>query len=287
MCRKFYVVMIVLIAVSLLSSSCRKPQVCLAKASKIAQAHRGWDLAIQAWTFNRFSLYEAIDKTALLGLSYIEAYPNQKLSPENPDIKFGPDMPLKYRRQVKQKLADAGLKLINFGVVGLDNNEAACRKVFDFARDMGIETIVSEPPENAFDMLDRLCQEYKIKLAIHNHPKPSHYWNPDTVLKVCKARSKWIGACADTGHWVRSGLDPVECLKKLDGRIISLHFKEIDDGHDVIWGTGKGKTKPLLEELHRQDFEGVFSIEYEYNWDNSMPDIEKCIVYFNEVAAKL
>ena len=287
MCRKATVLIFLLVGLALLLSSCQEQQVCMEKALKIAQAHKDWDLAIQAWTFNRYSLYESIDKTASLGLSHIEAYPNQKLSPENPGIKFGPDMPLKYRRQVKQKLADAGLKLVNFGVVGLKNNEEACRKVFDFARDMGIETIVSEPPENAFGMLDRLCQEYKIQLAIHNHPKPSHYWNPDTVVKVCKGRSKWIGACADTGHWVRSGLDPVKCLKKLDSRIINLHFKEIDDGHDVIWGTGNAQVKPLLKELDRQSFKGVFSIEYEYNWDNSMPDIEECIAYFNEVAAKL
>ena len=43
-----------------------------------------------------------------------------------------------------------GITLVNYGVVGLPNNEAECRKVFDFAKEMGIETIVSEPPEDAF-----------------------------------------------------------------------------------------------------------------------------------------
>ncbi len=90
------------------------------------------------------------------------------------------------------------IKLINFGVTKLINDEAQCRKVFDFAKDMGIETIVSEPSEDAIGMIDKLCNEYKIKLAIHNHPKPSRYWNPDKVLEVCKGRSKMIGACADT-----------------------------------------------------------------------------------------
>ena len=32
----------------------------------------GWHLGCQTWTFREFSLFEAIDKTASLGLHYIE-----------------------------------------------------------------------------------------------------------------------------------------------------------------------------------------------------------------------
>ena len=117
---------------------------------------------------------------------------------------------------------------MNYGVCGLSKDEDASRKTFDFAKDMGIETIVSEPGPDAFDTSDKLCEEYRINVALHNHPKPSRYWNPDTVLEVCKGRSKRIGACADTGHWMRSGLNPVEQLKKLEGRIISFHFKDLN-----------------------------------------------------------
>ena len=50
-------------------------------------------LAVQAWSFNRFTFYEAIDKAASLGLKYIEAYPGQKLSKDKSNITFGPDIP--------------------------------------------------------------------------------------------------------------------------------------------------------------------------------------------------
>jgi len=256
-------------------------------------AYDGWRLGVQAWTFNRFTFYEAVDKTASLGLEWIEAYPGQRLSKERPGVRFNHNLPSHIRTEVKAKLADAGIRLVNYGVVELPDNEDKCRKVFDFARDMGIETIVSEPPEAAFDMIERLCNKYDINVAIHNHPKPSHYWNPDTVLKVCKGRSRRIGACADTGHWKRSGLNPVEMLKKLEGRIISLHFKDVirqeeqDDYHDVVWGTGGCDAEAMLKELHRQNFEGVFSIEYEYNWDSSLPEVRGCMKYFNEVSVCL
>lgn len=251
-----------------------------------------WRLGMQAYTFNRFTFYEAVDKTKMLGLCYIEAYPGQRLSKDKPDVRFDHNMSSQIKLEVIQKLQDADVKLVNYGVVGLPNNEAECRKVFDFAREMGIETIVSEPSEDAFDLVEKLCEEYKINVAIHNHPKPSHYWNPDTVLKVCQDRSKRIGACTDTGHWMRSGVNPVEALKKLEGRVISLHLKDLNEfgvreAHDVIWGTGECNIKGLLTELSRQNFKGVFSIEYEHNWLKSMPEIAECIPYFERTASEL
>ncbi len=252
----------------------------------------GWRLAIQAWTFSKYTFYEAIEKTAALGLDWIEAYPGQSLSKENPDLKFDDSLPPEFRKEVKRKLASEGLRLVNYGVVNLPNDEVECRKVFDFANDMGIETITSEPPEDAFDLVDRLCREYGINVSIHNHPKPSYYWSPDKILEVCKGRSKWIGACADIGHWMRSGVDPVEAIKKLEGRVISLHFGDLNefgqrDAHDVAWGTGKADIEAILTELHRQNFAGVFSVEFEYDWYDSMPEIRQSIEYFNKLASKL
>jgi sugar phosphate isomerase/epimerase len=257
-----------------------------------ADSQKDWRLGMQAYSFKEFTFFEAVDKNKALGLRYIEAYPGQRLSKEKPGVKTNHNMSSQQKKEVLQKLREAGVKLVNYGVVGLPNNEAECRKVFNFAREMGIETIVSEPPEDAFDLIERLCKEYNIKVAIHNHPKESHYWNPDTVLKVCQGRTKLIGACADTGHWMRSGVNPVEAIKKLRGRIISLHFKDLNEfgnrrAHDVIWGTGAADAKAILAELSRQKFKGVFSIEYEHNWLNSMPEIKGCVEFFRKTAAEL
>lgn len=266
---------------------------CWLPAAKADSDSTGdWKLGMQAYSFNRFTFYEAIEKTKTLGMHFIEAYPGQQLSKEKPDWKFDHNMSSEAKQQALQKLREAGVRLVNYGVVGLSNNEDECRKVFNFAREMGIETIVSEPPEDAFDLVDRLCKEYKIKVAIHNHPKPSPYWDPDTVLKVCQGRSELIGSCADTGHWMRSGINPVEAVKKLKGRIVSLHFKDLNefgrgDAHDVIWGQGKADARAILAELKKQDFKGVFSIEYEHNWLNSMPEIAGCVSYIDRTGAEL
>ena len=252
----------------------------------------GWRLGCQAYSFKNFTLFEAIDKTASLGLKYIEAFPNQALSKDHSKIKIDESLPAAARQDLKKKLNDCGVKLVNYGVCNLSKKENDSRKVFDFAKDMGIETIVSEPSEDSLEMLDKLCAEYGINIAIHNHPKPSHYWDPDIELKAFQGRSRRIGACADTGHWVRSGLNSLESLKKLDGRIVSLHFKDLtlqgpNAPHDVPWGTGVCDVKAMLTELKRQGVKGVFSIEYEYNWDNSLPEITQCVAYFDKIAAEL
>lgn len=251
----------------------------------------GWRLGVQSYSFNRFTFEESLQKSAAMGLKVIEAFPGQKLSEAN-TVAVGEGMSTADRDAMKQLLADYGIQLVNYGCCGLPNDEGASRKVFEFAKEMGIETLVSEPPFEAFDLLDKLCEEYKINLAIHNHPKPSRYWDYKTVLERCEGRSPRIGACCDVGHWARSGISGVEALKALEGRIISFHFGDLNefgrpDAHDVPWGTGKCDTDGMLQEIYRQKIQAVFSIEYEHNWLNNAPEMAECVKYFEKAAAKL
>jgi len=244
----------------------------------------GWRLGVQAYTFRRFTFYEAVEKTAALGLKYIEMYPGQRISKDNKG-RTNHGMSEKAIAEVKKKLDGAGVKAVCYGVVGLGRDEKAHRKVFEFAKKMGIEVIVTETYPT--ELLDKLSAEYDVRLALHNHP---HSWPPEKVLTACKGRSSRIGACADTGHWMRAGLKPVETLKKLQGRIISLHFKDLNQmgrAHDVPWGTGAGDLKGMLAELHRQGFQGVFSMEYEHITPELMSNLAKCVAYFDAVAAEL
>ena len=276
-----------------------------AKAASAAD-ELGWQMAIHAYTFRKFSIYECIDKTAALGLKHMSL--SGSVSLDGKAAVTTVQLPDKDANAIKEACAAKGIKLVNIGVVKLPPNEAESRKVYEFAKKMGIDTLVAEPEPAALDIVEKLCKEYNIKVAIHNHPKPSHYWNPDTVLEAVKGRTPLMGACADTGHWLRSGLNPVECLKKLDGRVICLHFKDLvaDDPnspeaaakkkgkkseskamHDVPWGTGVGNVKAQMEELKRQGFKGAFGVEYEYHWDNSVPEIAECVKFFNATCAEL
>jgi sugar phosphate isomerase/epimerase len=251
----------------------------------------GWKLAVHSYTFQKFPIFDAIDKTEALGVKYMSISGSVLLEGSNKVSTLS--LSAAQRQEIDRKLAADGFgSFVNMGVVALPANEAKCREVFEFAKQWGIGVLVSEPETNAFDIIEKLCLEYNIKVAIHNHPKGhSIYWNPDTVLAMIKGRTPLIGACADVGHWMRSGLDPLVCLQKLDGHVICLHFKDLNkmgpDAHDVPWGTGVGKTKELMAELQRQKFQGAFCVEYEYHWDNSSPEIAQCVKFFNATCDEL
>ena len=159
---------------------------------------------------------------------------------------------------------------------------------------MGMAFISCEPAMADWDLVESLVRKYDIGISVHNHPQPSQYWTPDNLLNAIVGRNSKIGSSADVGHWRREGLDQIECLKKLDSRIISLHFKDIaekkagvKEQEDVIWGKGILNVKGMLQELKRQNFKGYFIVEYENNWDNSVPDIKKCLEYFDIVTNEI
>lgn len=253
----------------------------------------GWRLAMQSYSFHKFTLTEALDKTQELGLKYIEIYPGHKLGGKWGDKVFDFNLDAQTQKEIKELAASKGIRIVGSGVCVFDQ-ASDWEKMFRFASSMGLEFITCEPALKDWDTIEKLAKQYNIKISVHNHPQPSTYWKPENLLNAISTRSKLLGSCSDVGHWRRDGLNQIDCLKQLKGRIVSLHFKDIapkTDGekeqHDVIWGTGILNVKEMLKELQRQKFKGVFSIEYEYNWDNSVPDIKKCIDYFNSVTDEI
>ena len=257
-------------------------------AAKIPDEYRigSFAMGCQAYTFNRFSVFEAIEKTEQAGGKVIEFYPGQKLSREEPNVKWDHNASDEFIEKVKAQLTQHHLKAVNYGVVGIPRDEAGARKVFEFAKKLGLYGITTESVES-IDTIEKLVKEYDIRVGFHDHPKqpnnPSYrMWDPNYILSVVKDRDSRIGSCADTGHWVRSGLKPVECLRILKGRIISSHLKDLNEfgkheAHDLPYGTGVSDVPAILDELKRQHFEGNISVEYEYKWEDSVPDVAQCV----------
>lgn len=247
----------------------------------------GFAVGCQAWTFNRFSAYEAVEKTALAGGKVIEFYPGQKLSLEHPDAKWDHNASDETIAAMKAHLAKHGLRAVNYGVVG-GKDEAEWRKIFEFAKKLDLYAITTEDVSK-LDMIEKLVKEFDIRIAIHNHPKrpndPGYkVWDPNYVLSAVKNRDARIGACADIGHWATSGIKPVDGLKILKGRVISSHFKDRlaigKPTEDQPFGSGVSDIKGVLDELHAQGFAGNISIEYETKWDNNLPEVAQSVGFF-------
>ncbi len=248
-----------------------------------------WQLGIQSCTFHRSTFVQTLDKMQKLGLKNVEVYFGQNLGDG-----FIGTMEYKIDITTQQKLLklvkSKGITIVACGVV-ICENKAEWDQLFKFAKSMGIKTITSEPAPDQLDYVEKLAEKYDIDVAIHNHPKPSTYWNVDDLIKILKGRSSRLGVCADIGHWTRMGIDPLEAVKKSEGRLKSFHFKDIvensSDSRDTIWGKGVCKVDAIFKELKRQNFKGLFSIEYESQKESPDADVKQCINYFNDRFAKI
>jgi len=247
--------------------------------------------ASEAWTFRKFTLVETLRMLKELGVAAVEAFPGQSLAAEFPGARFDETMTAEQVAFAKEALKAAGVTLYGYGVVDIGKTEESMRKVFDFARKMGIRVVVCEPADDDFTLLEKLVKEYDIKIAIHNHPAPSKYNLPETVFSHVDGKDRRIGACADSGHWMRGMNDPREAFKLLQGRILDVHLKDRSDFgtakgvDDVPWGAGKGMIRDLLAELTLQDYDGYLTMEYENESEvgDPMPAFRKSIAYVKSV----
>jgi sugar phosphate isomerase/epimerase len=188
-------------------------------------------------------------------------------------------------QRLKDHLAKFNVKAVAFGVTGISRDESSARSLFNWANQMDIGVINTESTE-AIDTIEKMVKEFDIMVGFHNHPRrnddPNYkVWDPNYILSLVKDRDLRIGACADTGHWVRSGIKPVDALRILRGRVVSSHLKDLHvftpGGHDMPYGQGVSDIRGILNELRSQNFDGPLSVEYEYNWDNNVADIAQCI----------
>lgn len=259
-------------------------------ASDFPEEKLNWHLSAQTYSFNRYTLVEAIEMAKFAGVRTIEVFGGQRLGGDM-NGRFEVNMSASDKETIKQHLQDAGIRIVALGVVGSETEEG-WRKLYEFAHEWGVYVINIEPNPDFLPLIGKLATQFKMRSAIHNHPNPSKYWDPQVVLNAIeKSNSEYVGVCADIGHWVRSGLDPVAALQQVEGKVFSLHLKDLKERssntHDVHWGTGVSNVEGVIKELMRQKFDGNISAEYEYNWDNNVVDVKQSIQNFRDILNRL
>lgn len=252
----------------------------------------GWHLSVQLYTYRRFPLFEALVKVAALGIRHIEPLTALLVDSKRPSVRANEEMPADVRKELKAKLADRGMSLSTL-FASFNGKHDQARRLFDFCQEMGTGTIVAEPPADALDLIEKLCVEYRINVAFHNHARgQSSYWMPEQVLAACRNRTERMGACADAGQWARSGLDPVESLRKLKGRILSFHLKDIakkndPDSRNTVFGEGEGDFARALKELKALGYRGITAIDFEHDTPALQEDMARNVAFVEEQARQL
>ncbi|HEV2474879.1 MAG TPA: sugar phosphate isomerase/epimerase [Chthonomonadales bacterium] len=242
-------------------------------------------MGIQSYSLRGYNTDEALAKTVELGLSWWEAFPDHLPVTDDPAVIAG----------YKRKLADHRIRLASYGVVEFSNDEADARRKFEFARAMGLRTMSAHPQPDSFALLDKLVEEYRINLGIHNHgPGDELYARVDQVLAAIKGHSPRIGACDDTGHYLRSGEDPVKAARRFGPRLYGVHLKDVrigPNGNREFTEIGKGllDTVALLRVLKNTNYErrGIISLEYEDHAEAPMPYIQECLAATRDAVKRM
>ncbi len=256
-------------------------------SASVSAAPKHRNVAVQTYTFNKFTLEEAIGKLKGMDIDGVEVYPWQRVSAKYPELKFGPTMNQEQRDYVKKLLKDADLKIVSYGVAS-PKTEKEIEDIVRFAQDMGITRIITECPVSTFPIWEKFGKETGITMCLHHHAKDSsnQYFDPEVMLKFIKGYD-YVKASPDVGHWSRSQIKPIDGLKLLKGNMRSMHFKDQAEfgnpkNQCVPLGEGQLDVKAMLKELDSQGYDGWFVIEYEADWDDNLAQVKKCIEYLRK-----
>jgi type 1 glutamine amidotransferase/sugar phosphate isomerase/epimerase len=254
---------------------------------------KGWTFGLSTYSFKDNTLMETIDRAVSLGIKNLEAYFGQTVSAEIPG-KFDEHLSEDELNLIRNILIDTGIRITNYYIHDFPSTNADCKRLFEFGRKMGISTFVSEPDLKDLDLIEKYCNQYNIRLAIHNHGRDlsPDFWRPEKVLKVLEGRSPLIGACGDMGYWIRSDIDPLNAIELLGDRLLVLHMHDLDKehakGHDVPWGSGIAGLENVLKSLSDGGYPELFiSLEYAYNFSESIPEIRESIEFFNRQITRI
>ena len=250
----------------------------------------GFTVGIQSFSYRHLTFERALEQIQNLGLRHVELYRGHvPTTATDAQIKAAKNLLEKYR-----------ITPIAFGVERFTKDHAANRRLFEFARNLGVRYLTADPDPDSFDSLDKLVPEFNIGIAIHPHGpsgKELHRWySAETIMAAVRTHHRLIGSCLDTGHLIRSAqepfnrrLDPAAQIRVMGNRNFGLHLKDHDNKRrtDVVFGRGVLDVPGILRALREVKFEGYIAIEYEANPANPTPDIRACLDVFRESVRKL
>jgi sugar phosphate isomerase/epimerase len=232
----------------------------------------------QSYSFRNFKLEPALKQYQTLGLKYAEFF-NRHVPLDSTPAQI---------QAVLKLCQEYGVKPAAYGVQPFTKDHDANRKQFEFAKALGIGYLSADPSPDSFDSLDKLCDEYKIAIAIHPHGPQGrrgqmqlHRWySAEVIIPAVKDHNPLIGTCIDTGHILRcvllgKQLNPVDEIRLMGQRNYGLHLKDFDPAkkEEVIVGRGALDVPGVVAALRDVGFQGCISVEYEMNPDAPTQDI--------------
>jgi inosose dehydratase len=139
-----------------------------------------------------------------------------------------------------------------------------------------------------------IASGFGLRAAIHAHVGTHVEFEDEVERLLGDFAASELGLCVDTGHSTYAGIDPVALLHRHQGRVVYMHFKDIDaerlatartDRRTFQQGVAAGIFTPLGEgsvdfsavaaELERIGYEGWATVEQDRLPDSSATPFEE------------
>lgn len=257
----------------------------LARTASIVRAAQigGFNIGLQSYSLRGFPVDEALMICHDLGVNAVEFYGGM----------FNPASTPEQIAEMKEKMEGLGLMISAHGVNRFTKDHEKNKALFQFAKAAGFKNLTADPDPDSFESLDSLCKEYDVRIAIHNHGPKHRYNKVVDVLRAIEKHDERIGACADLGHYIRSGEKPEDVIRALKGRLYGIHLKDFaemqDKTHGVILGKGHMNADLVFAALVDVKFpeDGALSLEYEENPKDPVSEIKECLEVARAAAKKV
>jgi sugar phosphate isomerase/epimerase len=180
----------------------------------------------------------------------------------------------------------ADVRLVAIGVEHMTGDIAKDRPRFEFCKRAGVRNMsISFSPEAMFDGLrnvEKLADEYDLRLGIHNHGGYDWLGNATILKYVFGKTSKRIGLHLDTAWAIDAKQDPIKLVEQFSDRLYGVHVKDFvydraRNPSDVVIGTGNLDLPKFMMTLKSVSFAGPLVIEYEGDETNPVPALKKCV----------
>ena len=257
-------------------------------------SYGGFSMGLQSFTLRKLPLEPMLDAVQRLGLSQVELIPETKLL----FYEFGSHFPVTEdpgeiaRVQASaRRSAASGSRRVACTALPTRPQRSGCSPS---PRPQGFLSSPSCPTTRRSRRSTGCARSIRsVKLGIHNHGPYFRYDKIADVEQTLAGRHPNFGACVDAGHFIRSGEDPAEAVRRLGPRVHGVHLKDFRSegffAEGCLLGEGKLDLDGFFRALRAVDFApgAALSLEYEEHADDPMAEIEACLRAASESAERV
>jgi type 1 glutamine amidotransferase len=229
----------------------------------------GWQVGVSLGSFRQDTFLEAARKAEALDLAVVAGDSTQKVSvqiPKNLDYRLAPGE----MDAVRERMTTLSLRMPVYFAAEISDDEPIARQQFEFAKSLGVETVVVARTPKVFPVIEKLADEFGVNVALSGSLK--------AVLDALQGRGTRIGAYADLGKWMQDGVAPLDGLAQLKERLLVLKLGD---------RTTLGKIAPVLAELYRQELKPSLMIVDASGGSDVAVDLSRSLEAFEKVVQPL